>query len=209
VAFVTASARVNELMEARDEKHLLRRQRQLAKVKLLIIPSRGLQANPCRAVDELGFVPLSKTGAELLFEPCSQRYEQGSTLPLVDCSNRLPGSGSPATCRSKNGPKTLALRRRWSWTSWRRGKAEPATKGLSGKTLLLLIKALLETPALTASMVAAATGADKTIARRNLNAFAKRGLIREITGQGRYKLWAVAWRWPLFELYMDATSRVI
>ena len=42
-------------------------QRQLAKVKLLII-------------DELGFVPLSKTGAELLFELISQRYERGSTL---------------------------------------------------------------------------------------------------------------------------------
>ena len=67
VAFVTAAALVNELMEARDEKRLLRRQRQLAKVKLLII-------------DELGFVPLSKTGAELLFELISQRYEQGSTL---------------------------------------------------------------------------------------------------------------------------------
>jgi DNA replication protein DnaC len=40
---------------------------QLAKVKLLII-------------DELGFVPLSKTGAELLFELISQRYERGSTL---------------------------------------------------------------------------------------------------------------------------------
>ena len=67
MAFVTAAALVNELMEARDEKRLLRRQRQLAKVKLLII-------------DELGFVPLSKTGAELLFELISQRYEQGSTL---------------------------------------------------------------------------------------------------------------------------------
>jgi len=31
-------------------------------------------------VDELGFVPLSKTGAELLFEVFSQRYERGSTL---------------------------------------------------------------------------------------------------------------------------------
>jgi len=31
-------------------------------------------------VDELGFVPLSKTGAELLFEMFSQRYERGSTL---------------------------------------------------------------------------------------------------------------------------------
>ena len=28
----------------------------------------------------LGFVPLSKTGAELLFEVFSQRYEGGSTL---------------------------------------------------------------------------------------------------------------------------------
>ena len=54
-------------MEARDEKRLLRFQKQLAKYKLLII-------------DELGFVPLSKTGAELLFETISQRYEQGAIL---------------------------------------------------------------------------------------------------------------------------------
>jgi DNA replication protein DnaC len=31
-------------------------------------------------VDELGFVPLSKAGAGLLFEMLSQRYERGSTL---------------------------------------------------------------------------------------------------------------------------------
>ena len=35
---------------------------------------------PCRAVDELGYVPLSTTGAELLFEVFSQRYERGSTI---------------------------------------------------------------------------------------------------------------------------------
>ena len=45
-------------MEARDERRLL---------KLLII-------------DELGFVPLSRTGAGLLFEVFSQRYERGSIL---------------------------------------------------------------------------------------------------------------------------------
>ena len=67
VGFTTAAALVHELMEARDEKRLLRFQKQLAKYKLLII-------------DELGFVPLSKTGAELLFEVFSQRYERGSTL---------------------------------------------------------------------------------------------------------------------------------
>ena len=65
--FTTAAALVNELLEARDDKRLLRVQKQLAKQDLLI-------------VDELGYVPLSKTGAELLFEIFSQRYEQASTL---------------------------------------------------------------------------------------------------------------------------------
>jgi DNA replication protein DnaC len=67
VRFTTASALVSELIEARDEKKLLRFQKQIASYQLLI-------------VDELGFVPLSKTGAELLFEMLSQRYERGSTL---------------------------------------------------------------------------------------------------------------------------------
>ena len=31
-------------------------------------------------IDELGYVPLSTTGAELLFEVFSQRYEHGSTI---------------------------------------------------------------------------------------------------------------------------------
>ena len=67
VRFTTAAALVNELLEARDDKRLLRVQKQLVKQDLLI-------------VDELGYVPLSKTGAELLFEIFSQRYEQASTL---------------------------------------------------------------------------------------------------------------------------------
>ena len=67
VGFYTAAALVHELMEARDEKRLLRLQRQIAGYKLLII-------------DELGYVPLSQTGAELLFEVFSQRYERGSTI---------------------------------------------------------------------------------------------------------------------------------
>lgn len=67
VGFITASALVHELLEARDDKRLLRLQKQLAKVRLLII-------------DELGYVPLSPTGAELLFEVFSQRYERGSTI---------------------------------------------------------------------------------------------------------------------------------
>lgn len=65
--FATAAAIVHEMIEARDEKRLLRFQKQMASVELLII-------------DELGFVPLSKTGAELLFELISQRYERGATI---------------------------------------------------------------------------------------------------------------------------------
>lgn len=67
VLFVTAAALVHELMEARDERRLRALQRQLAKVNLLI-------------VDELGYVPFTAVGSELLFEVFSRRYEQGATL---------------------------------------------------------------------------------------------------------------------------------
>ena len=65
--FATAAALVHEMIEARDEKRLLRLQKTLASYELLII-------------DELGFVPLSRIGAELLFELISQRYERGATI---------------------------------------------------------------------------------------------------------------------------------
>ena len=55
VDFTTAAALAHEIMEARDERRRLNLQRQLSRLNLLII-------------DELGFVPRSRTGAELLFE---------------------------------------------------------------------------------------------------------------------------------------------
>ena len=81
VRFTTASHLVHELIEARDEKRLLRLQAQLARANLLI-------------VDELGYVPLSQTGSELLFDVFSQRYENGATvvtsnLPFQDRSIRV------------------------------------------------------------------------------------------------------------------------
>lgn len=81
VAFTTAASLVNQLLEARDERRLLKLQRDLVAVKLLII-------------DELGYVPLTATGAELLFEVFSQRYERGSTivtsnLPFEDWTSVL------------------------------------------------------------------------------------------------------------------------
>ena len=67
VAFATAAGLVHQLQEARDERRLLRLQQNLAAAKLLI-------------VNELGYVPLSQTGAELLFEIFSQRHERSSTI---------------------------------------------------------------------------------------------------------------------------------
>ena len=81
VAFTTAAALVNQLLEARDERRRLKLQRELGAVKRLII-------------DELGYVPLSPTGAERLFETFSQHYERGSTivtsnLPFEDWTSVL------------------------------------------------------------------------------------------------------------------------
>lgn len=67
VLFKTAAQLVHELTEAHDARRFLSLQKKLKGYKLLII-------------DELGYVPFSKTGAELLFEVFSQRYESGSLI---------------------------------------------------------------------------------------------------------------------------------
>ncbi len=93
VAFTTAAALVSQLLEARDERRLLKMQRDLAAVKLLII-------------DELGYVPLSPTGAELLFEVFSQsvraRLDDRHLQPAVRGLD--PGAGQRAAHRRAARP---------------------------------------------------------------------------------------------------------
>ena len=78
------------MTEAEDETRLLCLQRQLAAIELLII-------------DELGFVPLTRPGTELLFELISQRFERGATIitptPL-STNGTAPSamSASPVRC---------------------------------------------------------------------------------------------------------------
>ncbi len=45
-----------------------------------LLLAHHLKALKLLIIDELGYVPLSQTGAELLFEVFSQRYERGSTI---------------------------------------------------------------------------------------------------------------------------------
>jgi len=67
VSFFTTAGLITRLMEARDDKMLLRLRKQISRKHLVI-------------VDEFGYVPFSKTGSELLFEFFSERYERGSVV---------------------------------------------------------------------------------------------------------------------------------
>ena len=101
VGFTTAAALVHELMEARDDRRLLNLQRQLSRLRLLII-------------DELGFVPLSTTGAELLFEVFSQRYEPGSVLVTTN----LPSTSGPTSLDPNGSPEPCWTASPTTSTSW-------------------------------------------------------------------------------------------
>lgn len=65
--FVTGSELVNELIESRSEQALSRTIQRYARYGLLI-------------VDELGYVPFSKEGSQLLFQVLADRYERGSVI---------------------------------------------------------------------------------------------------------------------------------
>jgi len=67
VRFYTAAGLINELLEAQAQLRLGKLEASLARYDLIIL-------------DELGFVPFSKEGAEVLFTFCSGRYERGSVI---------------------------------------------------------------------------------------------------------------------------------
>jgi DNA replication protein DnaC len=67
VRFSSVTALVTQLLEAREERQLERLFKRIEKQHLLIL-------------DEFGYVPFSKAGAELLFEVLSRTYERQSVL---------------------------------------------------------------------------------------------------------------------------------
>jgi len=70
------------------------------------------------------------------------------------------------------------------------GRARAATAGLSGRTPPALIAALVDWPMISAPLAEQITGASRAAVQRNLDTLAARGLIREVTGQGRFRVWA-------------------
>ena len=68
-------------------------------------------------------------------------------------------------------------------------RAEAAMRALSGKTPPALRAAFAEWPLISAPMAESLTGASRAAAQRNLIWMQKQGLIREVTGQGRYRMW--------------------
>ena len=68
-------------------------------------------------------------------------------------------------------------------------RAEAEMTSLSGKTPPALRAVLSEWPLVSAPMAEALTGASRAAVQRNLAWMEARGLIREVTGQGRYRMW--------------------
>jgi DNA replication protein DnaC len=67
VRFHTVTELVTQLLEARDNRQLERLYKRLSRYNLLVL-------------DEFGYVPFTKNGAELLFEVLSRAYERQSVI---------------------------------------------------------------------------------------------------------------------------------
>jgi len=67
VRFFTATGLVTQLLERREDRELERFHKQLERSELLVL-------------DELGYVPFAKAGAELLFDVAGRAYERTSLM---------------------------------------------------------------------------------------------------------------------------------
>lgn len=67
VLFTSAAELVNQLLAAQSEHRLKQELKKILRPEVLVL-------------DELGYIPIDKHGADLLFQVISQRYERGSII---------------------------------------------------------------------------------------------------------------------------------
>jgi HTH DNA binding domain len=103
-------------------------------------------------------------------------------------------AGGPPTVRLArwlDGMETAcltAMRQLEDIEAWA-ARAEAGMAALSGRTPPALTRVLMEWPLVSAPMAEALTGASRAAVQRNLVCMEGQGLIREVTGQGRYRMW--------------------
>ena len=118
------------------------------------------------------FAPLAMGGAGGL---------RASGLPPERLARWLDGMNSAILTAMRNLDDTQT----WS------ARAEKVMSQLSGRTPAALRSALTEWPLGSAPMAEVLTGASRAAVQRNLAWMEERGLIREVTQQGRFRMWRI------------------
>lgn len=148
-------------------KGLQERPAQLAGIEAAVLGAR-LAAGPARG---LPFLPLALTGF-------------GALTVSGGAERRLAGWIAGAHQAVLSALLTLERLRGWQ------DRAAAATEDLTGRTPARLIACLARHPLVAAPLAETETGASRAAVQRNLDRLMDRGLIREVTGQGRFRLWA-------------------
>jgi DNA replication protein DnaC len=96
VRFFRVTELATLLLEAREERQLTRLRSQLRKLELLVL-------------DELGYVPASQVGVELLFDVISTAYERSSVVVTTNLPFEEGGAGQRAADGGDAGPADAPL----------------------------------------------------------------------------------------------------
>ncbi len=119
-------------------------------------------------------MPFPAAVADRILGADGQRQPRGAAVGL----DRRRASGGTGRADAAGAAVCLA------------GARPVETADLSGRTPARLIDALAAQPMLAAPQAEADTGASRAAVQRNLDVLVARGLVREITGQGRFRVWA-------------------
>ena len=134
----------------------------------------AVTASRIAASDDTGaiFAPIAMGGARGL---------RGSGLPPERLARWLEGMESATLTAMRTLDDIEA------WT----GRAEKVMARLSGRTPSALRNTFSQWPLVSAPTAETMTGASRAAVQRNLAWMEARGLIREVTGQGRYRMWRI------------------